>query len=103
MTAENVIPLPDPAQRREGLADAIENEWIRLIEGLSSVNEASEGTGGSDAASPAISVAERVRLLSAATEFLIKLQKLRPSKSRSGISNLNSELRGSAGSRSRRS
>jgi len=103
---DNVIPLPDAGLRHATLVDTLEREWMRLIEGLSSDNETPEGAGGSDAASPAtpLTVAERVKILSAATAFLSELQKLRPSRTRSGISDLSSQHRGNtAGSRSRRS
>lgn len=102
MADDNVIPFnPDASgETRDRLIEAVEQQWIRLIEELSSDKAAVEGTDGSSA--KALTIAERVRILTSATEFLLKLQKLKPSKSRSGISKLSDALRGDPGRTGRR-
>lgn len=102
---ETVIPFRADHLIKPDLAAAIEAEWTVLIRSLSSDSENREGAGGSDE-QPKMSVAERVKLLTAATNALAQLRKLNQQhqqKPRSGISELSSEHRSNtAAGRSRR-
>ena len=104
MDDDTVVPLRADQPVKPDLAAAIEEQWIRLLSELSSDSEAGEGAGGSNE-QPKPSTAERVKLLTAATNALAQLRKLnqQQQKPRSGISELSSEHRtNTAAGRSRR-
>ena len=102
---DNVVPLHTDHQDdpRDVLADLLANEWIRLILDLQAGKEDGEGAGGSSKpVSKPMTTAERVRILSSASDYLLKLQKQKPSRTRSGIADLAAQHRDSPGRTRRR-
>jgi hypothetical protein len=99
--ADNVVPLhtDNPEDPRDVLDDLLGQEWIRLIRDLASGKDAVEGAGGS---SKSMTTAERVRILSSASDYLLKLQKSKPSRTRSGIADLAAQHREPSGRTRRR-
>ena len=106
----NVIPLhTEEEEQPQDLAALLEVEYVKLLRDMNDPSrlrpqknpdtEDGEGTGGSP-----LSIAERVKVLSSATEFLLKLQKIRPrEKAASGVNRLLTEYRsGNTAGRTRR-
>lgn len=102
---DNVVPLHSdhPEDPRDELADLLALEWLRLIKDLSSAKEGAEGAGGSsNAVFKPMTTAERVRILSSASDYLLKLQKQKPSRPKSGIADLAAAHRDTPGRTRRR-
>lgn len=96
-----VVPLRADQPIKPDLAAEIEAQWVNLISELSRVKDEPEGAGGSDE-QPKMSVAERVKLLTAATNALAQLRKLAAQtqqKPRSGIAQLSSQHRDNSAAR----
>jgi hypothetical protein len=98
----DVIPLhsDDPQDDPHAVLDELlKHAWIQLIRDMDCAREDVEGAGGS---SKPMTTAERARILSSASDYLLKRQKHRPSKSRSGIADLAAQHRESPGRTRRR-
>lgn len=102
----HVLRADQPPEEKPSLVDLIEGEYVQLLvdmkrqreedaarlrEARNADKEGGEGAGGSQAVPSVVSFAERARTLNSATEFLLKLQKVRPTeKPASGINSLRS-------------